>query len=427
MHNQLVEKEIRLEKDIIDVKAIRADFPILQKIFWSGDIAKPLIYLDNSATSQKPQQVIQAIAKYYEEINANVHRGIHKLGEAATAAYEDGRKKVASYINVVSEKEIIFTRGTTESINLVAFAWGRKFLKPGDEILVSEMEHHSNLIPWQILAKEKGIHLTFIPFLPDGTLDFSKFDQLLNQKTKLVALTHMSNVFGTINPVRGIIQKAHEKNIPVLLDAAQSVPHLPIDVQDIDVDFLAFSGHKMCAPTGIGVLYGKANLLEEMDPFQGGGEMISSVWLDHSTYAGIPHKFEAGTPHIAGAIALGVAVDYLQKIGMPSITRYEQKLTTYALSEMKKIKGMRIFGDAPERGGVISFYFGNIHPHDLAQFLDNEGIAIRAGHHCAQPVMRKLNVPATARASLYFYNTYQEIDFFVEALKKAREFFGNGF
>jgi cysteine desulfurase/selenocysteine lyase len=426
MQNTFVKKGVQVEEELIHVEMIRQDFPILQKVFYSENSTKPLIYLDNSATSQKPKQVIEAMRNYYYEINANVHRGIHKLGEAATAAFENSRKKVAEFINAESANEIIFTRGTTEAINLVASGWGRKFLRKNDELLITEMEHHSNLIPWQLLAASTGVRLKFIPFLEDGTLDFSRIEHLLGKDTKLVALTHMSNVFGTINPVRGIIQRAHNLGIPVLLDAAQSVPHLPVDVQDIDVDFLAFSGHKMCGPTGIGALYGKANLLEKMDPYQGGGEMISSVWLEEATYNEIPHKFEAGTPNIAGAIAFGEAIDYLSKIGMRNITRYEQKLTTYALKEIKKIKGLRLFGEAPERGGVISFYLGNIHPHDLAQFLDNEGIAIRAGHHCAQPVMRKLKIPATARASLYFYNTFDEIDKFIDGLKKAQEFFDNG-
>lgn len=416
-----------VENADIDVSKIREDFPILKEVFTnSRGERKPLIYFDNGATTQKPSRVIDALVYYYEHQNANVHRAIHRLGEEATAAYENSRKRVARFINAASEREIVFTRGTTEGINLVAAAYGRKFIGKGDEILITEMEHHSNLIPWQILAREKGATLRFIPFLPDGTLDFSRLDDLLTEKTRLLAMTHMSNVFGTINPVRGIIQKAHQRGIPVLLDGAQSVPHLPVDVQELDCDFLAFSGHKMCGPTGIGALYAKTEFLEKMEPYQGGGEMILSVWLDRAVYNDPPHKFEAGTPNIAGAIGWAAAIDYLSDIGMMNITRYEQKLTTYALARMKEIPGMRIFGDAPERGGVISFYLGNIHPHDMAQFLDNEGIAVRAGHHCAQPIMRKLNVPATTRASFYFYSTFEEIDQFIESLYKAREFFGDG-
>ncbi len=356
-----------------------------------------------------------------------MHRAIHKLGERATASFEESRRKIATFINARSPREIVFTRGTTEAINLVANGWGRKFIKAGDEILLSEMEHHSNLIPWQLLAADRGITLRFIPFSrANGTLQIARPDTLISEKTRLISVTHMSNVFGTINPVRGLIQMAHERKIPILLDGAQAVPHLPTDVQELDCDFLAFSGHKMCGPTGIGVLYAKEEYLEEMDPYQGGGEMISAVWLDRATWNHIPHKFEAGTPNIAGAVGLGAAVDYLTAIGMEKITKYEQKLTTYALSKMKEIEGMQIFGLAPFRGGVISFYLDKIHPHDMAQFLDSEGIAVRAGHHCAQPVMRKLGVPATTRASFYFYNTYQEVDLFVESLKKAREFFGYG-
>ncbi len=410
-----------------DFQRLREDFPILKEVFENRKGERiPLIYFDNAATTQKPRQVLEALNHYYSHVNANVHRAIHKLGERATEAYESSRQRVAEFIHASSAREIVFTRGTTEAINLVAAGYGRKFVGEGDEILVSEMEHHSNLIPWQLLAQEKGARLRFIPFRPDGTLDLSRLDELLTERTRLVAVTHMSNVFGTINPVRQIIRKAHAKNIPVLLDGAQSVPHLPVDVQELGCDFLAFSGHKMCGPTGIGVLYGKAELLEAMEPYQGGGEMIRSVWFDHATWNDIPHKFEAGTPNIAGAVGLAAAMDYLDRVGMEAITRYEQKLTTYALDKMQKIPGMRIFGQAPERGGVISFYLGNIHPHDMAQFLDYRGIAVRAGHHCAQPVMRKLGIPATTRASFYFYNTYQEIDHFIEALYQAKEFFKDG-
>jgi len=409
-----------IKTQVLDVQNIRSDFPILSERVHG----KPLVYLDNAATTQKPRQVIEAVSDYYLHYNANVHRAIHHLGERATSAYEEARKKIAAFINAESAKQIVFTRGTTEAINLVAAGWGRKFIKAGDEIIITEMEHHSNLIPWQLLAKEVGARLKFISFNPDGTLDLKEMEQLFSPATRLVTLTHMSNVFGTINPVKRIIRMAHDRGIPVLLDAAQSVPHLPLDVQQLNCDFLAFSGHKMLAPTGIGVLYAKAAHLQNMNPYQGGGEMISTVWLENATWNEIPHKFEAGTPNISGAIALGAAVDYLQQIGMRDITLYEQELTTYALEKMQAIEGMEIYGMAPERGSAISFNLGQVHPHDLAHFLDQQGIAVRAGHHCAQPIMRKLNVPATTRASFYFYNTFEEIDYFIEQLLAAREFFG---
>lgn len=406
-------------KQDIDVQAIRRDFPILEQQVHG----KPLIYFDNGATTQKPKAVIEAVSRYYEKDNANVHRGIHQLSERATTGFEEARKKVAAFIGAQSEQQIIFTRGTTESINLVAAAWGRKFVSAGDEIILTEMEHHSNLIPWQLLAQEKGAVLKYLSITEEGTLDFSGFDSILSNRTKLIAVTHMSNVFGTINPIKKIISLAHDRGIPVLLDAAQSVPHLPIDVEHLDCDFLAFSGHKMLAPTGIGVLYAKRSRLENMDPYQGGGEMISSVWHDKSTWNEIPHKFEAGTPNIAGAIGLGAAIDYLNALGMVHITHYEQALTTYALDKMMRIPNMKIYGNAPERGGAISFNIGNVHPHDLSHFLDQQGIAVRAGHHCAQLIMRKFDIAATTRASFYFYNTFPEIDYFVEQLAEAQRFF----
>ena len=405
--------------ELLNPHDYRKDFPILNEIVHG----KSLIYFDNGASTQKPIQVINKISDYYLHSNANVHRGIHALSERATAAFEESRKKIAKFINASTEKQIIFTRGTTESINLVASAWGRKFLTAGDEIILSEMEHHSNLVPWQILAQEVGAKLKFIPFRDDGTINFPVFEQLISGQTKLVAITHMSNVFGTINPIKKIIRISHDRGVPVLLDAAQSVPHLPVDVEYLDCDFLAFSGHKMVGPTGIGVLYGKTQRLQNMNPYQGGGEMISSVWLENSTWNEIPHKFEAGTPNIAGAIGLGAAIDYLNAIGMTNIALYEQELTTYALHKMRSIKNLKIFGEAPERGGVISFNIGDIHPHDLSHFLDQQGIAVRAGHHCAQPVMRKLNIAATTRASFYFYNTKHEIDTFIEELENAVKFF----
>lgn len=397
----------------------RGDFPILgEKVH-----GKQLIYLDNAATTQKPIQVIDAISDYYRHYNANVHRAIHKLGETATEAFENSRKTIARFISAPSEKQVIFTRGTTEAINLVASGWGRKFIGAGDEIILSEMEHHSNLIPWQLLAKEVGAKLKFIPFKEDGTIDFPVYETLLSSHTKLVTITHMSNVFGTINPVIRIVQMAHDRGIPVLFDAAQSVPHLPVNVEHLNCDFFAFSGHKMLGPTGIGILYAKSQILENMNPYQGGGEMISSVWFEEATWNEIPHKFEAGTPNIAGAIGMAKAVEYLENVGMVNLTLYEQELTTHGLEKMAEIPGMKIYGAAPERGGIISFNLGDIHPHDLSHFLDQQGIAVRAGHHCAQPVMRKLNIAATTRVSFYFYNTKEEIDSFVDQLKKAKEFF----
>jgi cysteine desulfurase/selenocysteine lyase len=415
-----VMKKKNKRNEIFDPDGYRPDFPILRENIHG----KQLVYFDNSATTQKPVQVIESIKEYYCHYNANVHRAIHYLGEKATAAYEEARKKVADFINAKSPRQIIFTRGTTESINLVAHAWGRKFISAGDEIILSEMEHHSNLIPWQLLTRDTGAKLKFIPFTSYGTIDFDIFEKLLTaERTKLIAITHMSNVFGTINPVIRIVKMAHDRGIPVLLDAAQSVPHLPVDVQRLNCDFLAFSAHKMLGPTGIGVLYAKAQILENMNPFQGGGEMINSVWLENANWNEIPYKFEAGTPNIAGAVGFGAAIDYLKKISMRAITLYEQELTTHALKKMSGIDGMIIYGEAAERGAIISFNLGDIHAHDLSHFLDQKGIAVRAGHHCAQPVMRKLNIAATTRASFYFYNTMEEIDYFIEQLKKAKLFF----
>jgi len=405
---------------ILNPAIIRKDFPILnEKIH-----GKPLIYFDNAATTQKPGVVIEALVNYYYQQNANVHRAIHTLGERATSAYEEARRKVAHFIQAPSARQIVFTRGTTESINLVASTWGRQFVGQGDEIILSEMEHHSNLVPWQFLAQAKGVQLKFIPVKQDGTLDFTVYEKLLSEKTKLVAVTHMSNVLGTINPLKKIIAKAHAYDVPVLVDAAQSVPHLPLSVKELDCDFLAFSGHKMLGPTGIGVLYSKIPLLERMNPYQGGGEMIENVWLDRATYNVIPHKFEAGTPNIAGAVGLGVAIDYLDALGMEKIALYEREITKYAIRKISRIEGMMIYGHAKQRGSAVSFNLGTIHPHDMAHFLDQQGIAVRAGHHCAQPLMEKLKVAATTRASFYFYNTTEEVDYFAEQLKKAKEFFG---
>jgi cysteine desulfurase/selenocysteine lyase len=403
---------------MLDVKNIREDFPI----FTERD--DNFVYLDSSATTLKPQTVIDAVADYYSKYSANVHRSIYSIGEKATEKYEGSRSKVAKLINANSNS-IIFTRGTTESINLVAYTWARKNLKSGDEILLTEMEHHSNLIPWQICSQETGAVLKFIPFNEDGTLDLSDPEKWFTNKTKLVAVIHQSNVFGTVNPIKDIIKLAKSVSAVTLIDAAQSVPHQKVDVQDLDCDFLAFSGHKMLGPTGVGVLYGKPELLEEMPPFLGGGEMIKTVSLNDSTWNDIPWKFEAGTPNIAQAIGLGSAIDYINEIGLDKIHEHEQDILTYALEKMQKIPEVNIYGSADERGAVISFNLKNIHPHDLSQLLDNDGIAIRAGHHCAQPIMKKLGVSATGRASFYLYNSKEDVDRLCESLVKTVKFMGS--
>ncbi|MHB8627687.1 MAG: cysteine desulfurase [Aggregatilineales bacterium] len=401
------------------MRQYRKDFPILEQVI-NG---KPLVYLDNAATSQKPVQVIEALDDYYRTYNSNVHRGLHTLSERATNAYEEARVKIARFIHAASPTELIFTRNTTESINLVAHGWARKFLKPGDAILLTEMEHHSNLVPWHLLQKQIGVELRFIPVTDSGELDLSHLDRLLDG-VKLVSFMHVSNVLGTVNPAVAISSAAHAVGATVLIDGAQSIPNMPVDVQQLGADFFAFSGHKMVGPTGIGCLWGRAELLDAMDPFLGGGDMIHEVWLDHSTYAELPHKFEAGTPSIAQAIGLGAAVDYLSAVGMEQIAHYERDLTKTAIDRLMQVEGLRILGHAPERGGAISFVMAGIHPHDLSTILDQEGVAIRAGHHCAQPLMRRLGVPMTARASLYFYNVPEEIDALVGAIHRAREVFG---
>jgi len=403
---------------MLDVKNIRGDFPIFT------ERADNFVYLDSSATTLKPQTVIDAVADYYSKYSANVHRSIYSIGEKATEKYEGSRSKVAKLINANSNS-IIFTRGTTESINLVAYTWARKNLKSGDEILLTEMEHHSNLIPWQICSQETGAVLKFIPFNEDGTLDLSDPEKWFTNKTKLVAVIHQSNVFGTVNPIKDIIKLAKSVSAVTLIDAAQSVPHQKVDVQDLDCDFLAFSGHKMLGPTGVGVLYGKPEILEEMPPFMGGGEMIRTVSLNESTWNDIPWKFEAGTPNIAQAIGLGSAIDYINEIGLDKIHEHEQDILTYALEKMQKIPEVNIYGSADERGAVISFNLENIHPHDLSQLLDNDGIAIRAGHHCAQPIMKKLGVSATGRASFYLYNSKEDVDRLCESLVKTVKFMGS--
>jgi len=402
--------------ELYDVKKIREDFPILKKLIHG----KPLCYLDNAATSQKPQVVIDAINNFYLSQNANVHRGVHHLSEVSTKAFEDARIKIKEFINAASDKEIIFTRGTTEAINLVAYSYGsygRKNIREDDEIIISHMEHHSNIVPWQILCEEKKAKLKVIPVNDDGELILEEFEKLITDKTKLVAVVYISNSLGTINAVDRIIAKAHQLNIPVLLDSAQAISHTKIDVQKLDCDFLAFSGHKLYGPTGIGVLYGKEKLLDDMPPFLGGGDMIAKVTFEQTTYNELPYKFEAGTSNIAGAIGLGAAVDYVQKIGQNSISYHEQSLLHYATDLIKEIKGLKIIGTAKEKCSIISFVVDNIHPHDLGTFLDYEGIAIRTGHHCTQPLMHRFNIPATSRASFAMYNTKAEIDKFISALK----------
>lgn len=409
----------------MDFKKLRDDFPIL-KIKVRG---KRFVYLDSAATTQKPIQVIEAINNYYKNFNSNVHRGIYYISEEATKLYEEARGKVARFINAGSPKTIIFTRNATEAINLVAHSWGRKNIKEGDEILLTVMEHHSNLIPWQLLAKEKRARLKFIPVKEDGTLQLEKLDELLTPETKLLAITHVSNVLGTINPVKEIIDIAHKNGTVVLVDGAQSVPHIPVDVKKLDCDFLAFSGHKMLGPMGIGVLYGKERIFQEMEPFLGGGEMISQVWLDRATWNEIPWKFEAGTPNVEGAVGLGTAIDYLDRIGMERIQEEERKLTRYAMGRLKEIDGIKIYGpqNTEIKSGVISFNIENIHPHDVGTILDYEGIAVRVGTHCAQPLMARFNVSSMVRVSFYIYNNEEEIDIMIDALKKVKEIFhGSG-
>ncbi len=406
-----------------EVEAVRRDFPILAQVVRGG---KPLVYLDSAATSQKPHRVIEATRRYYEEINANVHRAIHRLAELATDSYEQARRRIAAFIGAEAETELIFTRGTTEGLNLVAHGWGRKFLRAGDEIITTEMEHHSNLVPWQLLAQATGARLRFVPVREDGALDLEAYHRLLGPRTRLVAVTQMSNVLGTVNPVREMIAEARRAGAVTVVDGAQSVPHFPVRVRELGCDFLAFSGHKMCGPTGIGALYGRQELLEAMDPFQGGGEMISKVTLEQSTWADLPHKFEAGTPDIAGAIGLGEAVDYLAGLGMERVHQADQALTAYAVRALSRVPGLRIHGQAPGRGGALSFELEGVHPHDVAHFVDQDGIAIRAGHMCAQPLMRKLGVPALSRASLYLYNRPDEIDALAASLARVREYFARG-
>jgi cysteine desulfurase/selenocysteine lyase len=405
-----------------DVRKVRADFPVLSREVRPG---MSLVYLDSTATSQKPQVVLDAMDAFYRNHNANIHRGIHTLAEEATAAYEDARRKVAEFIHAPSPSQIVFTRNTTESINLVAYTWARQNLQAGDLVILTEMEHHSNLIPWHMLATERDVRLEFIPVTEAGLLDLDVYRQLLGLSPKLVAFTHMSNVLGTVTPADEIIRMAHEAGAITLVDGAQSVPHLPVDVQALDVDFLAFSSHKMCGPTGIGALYGKKKLLESMPPFMGGGDMIKTVHLRSFVPNSIPHKFEAGTPAIAEAIGFGAAVDYLSGIGMRAVSAHEHAVTEYALERLEEVPGLRVFGpEAGQKGGVAAFTLDDIHPHDVAQILDGYGIAVRAGHHCAQPLHEKFGISATTRASFYLYSTTEEVDRLITALYKVKEMFG---
>ena len=406
----------------LNVNEIRRDFPIFQRETKPGT---PLVYLDSTATSQKPLAVLEAMDTFYRRSNANIHRGVHTLAEESTALYEQARVKIAKFINAHSAHQIIYTRNTTESINLVAYSWARANLKAGDLVILTEMEHHSNLVPWHMLQAERGIRLEFISVTDDGLLDLDVYRSLLSQSPKLVSFTQMSNVLGTINPAAEIIRLAHEAGAVTLVDAAQSVPHLKVDVQALDADFLAFSAHKMCGPTGIGVLYGRLELLESMPPFLGGGDMIKEVKLRSFRPNTLPHKFEAGTPAIAEAVGLGAAVDYLSSLGMDAISEHEHQITEYALERLEEIPGLKVFGpSADKKGGVASFTFDGVHPHDVAQILDRDGIAIRAGHHCAQPLHERFGLPATSRASFYLYNTKDEVDLLVNGIYKVKELFG---
>ena len=408
-----------------NISKVRADFPILSTRVHD----KPLVYLDNAATTQKPRSVIDALTTYYEEYNSNVHRGVHSLSMKATDKFEEARQKVADFLNAPSPDSIVWTRGATESINLVANSWAKIHVDAGDEIVTTQMEHHSNLVPWQKVAQDRNATLRILTLTEEGILDSDVFDKIINHRTRLVAITHMSNSLGTINPIKELAAKARSVGAAVLIDGAQSVPHIPIDLNELDCDFLAFSGHKMLGPTGIGALYARKEFLDEMDPFLLGGEMVLEVWNDRATWNSIPMKFEAGTPNIADAIALGAAVDYLSELGMVNIRNHEKKLTSYALKAFGELEGdLTLLGprDVESRGGIFSFYTSRVHPHDLGTFLDHEGIAVRTGHHCAMPLMRSLELPGTIRASFYLYNTEEEIDKLIESLKRALRYFTNG-
>ena len=402
-----------------DVARIREDFPVLHQMV-NG---KPLVYLDNAATTQKPQAVIDALVRYYSADNSNVHRGVHTLSQRATEDYDSGRSKARQFLNAASDEEIIFVNGTTDGINLVAHSYARQHLGEGDEIIISTMEHHSNIIPWQVLCQEKGAHLRVIPISDAGELLMDEYESLLSSRTKLVAITHVSNVLGTVNPIKQIVEMAHSQGVPVLVDGAQATPHMPVDVQKLGCDFYVFSGHKIYGPTGIGVLYGKAELLEAMPPYQLGSDMIKSVTFERTVYNDLPYKFEAGTPNIAGVIGMGAAIDYLTEIGMDRIDNYEHGLLEYGTECLSGIDGVKIVGNAPGKASVLSFVMDCAHPHDIGTILDTEGVAIRTGHHCAQPLMNRYGVPATARASLSFYNTRDEVDLLVKAIDRVIEVF----
>ncbi len=410
----------RPQRAAFDVDRIREDFPILKQMVHG----RPLVYLDNAATAQKPRAVIDALVQFYARDNSNIHRGLHELSERSTAAYEACRAKVARFLNAASENEIIFVRGTTEAINLVAQTYGRARVGPGDEIVVTAMEHHSNIVPWQMLCEEKGARLRVVPITDEGDLVLSELEAMLGPRTRLVSAAHVSNALGTVNPVRRIAEMARGHGVPVLLDGAQAAPHLPVDVRSIGCDFYAFSGHKLFGPTGIGVLYGRADLLEAMPPYQGGGDMIRSVTFEKTLYNRVPHKFEAGTPHVAGVIGLGAAIDYFQGIDAEARSAHERDLLEYGTRALAAIPKLRILGAAREKAAVLSFVLEGVHPHDIGTILDRQGIAIRAGHHCTQPLMERLGVPATARASFAFYNTREEVDALAAGIVKVREVFG---
>lgn len=399
----------------LDVEKVRQDFPILQtKVF-----GLPLVYFDNAATTQKPQAVLDTLEQYYTTLNSNVHRGVHHLSQQATEAYEQAREKAASFINAKHSREIIFTKGTTDGINLVANSFGRKFIQPGDAVLISAMEHHSNIVPWQIMCEERGAELKVVPINEKGELQMDAFRELLDERVKIVSMSYVSNALGTINPVKEIITLAHARNIPVLLDAAQAVQHISVDVQELDADFISFSGHKLYGPTGIGVLYGKEEWLEKLPPYQGGGEMIKTVTFAKTLYNELPYKFEAGTPHIAGAIGLGAAINYVEQTGIEKIQQWEDGLLDYALQSLQQVEGLRFIGQAARRTSVVSFLVDDIHPYDLGELLDKQGIAVRTGHHCCEPLMDLYHIPGTVRASLSFYNTFEEIDRLVAAVNKG--------
>jgi cysteine desulfurase/selenocysteine lyase len=413
-----------LTADFLDrlhtIEGCRHHFPLLQQRVHG----KPLIYFDNAATSQKPQVVIDALQRFYVAENSNIHRGVHALSEQATRAYEGVRETVRSYINAASTREIVFVRGTTEAVNLVAHSYGRPHVGPGDEVLISAMEHHSNIVPWQMLCEERGAHLRVIPMNDRGELLLDEYERLLTPRTRIVGIVHISNALGTINPVREMVALAHARGIPVLVDGAQAVPHRAVDVRDLDADFYAFSSHKVFGPTGVGILYAREALLAAMPPYQGGGDMIASVSFAKTVYNEIPHRFEAGTPNIGGAIAFGAAIDYLTRLNMDAVAAYEQELLAYATDRVQEVTGVRIIGTAADKASVLSFVMDGVHPHDIGTILDDDGIAIRTGHHCAQPVMERFGIPATARASFAFYNTKEEIDVFIKALHRVREVFG---